>query len=101
MADSKRARSWKQRTQPRIDLTNAEPVLYSTFYLTFLPNFRTDPQRGMLVSTYAEKLLTWLQRPLLVARGPPVAPFSGRHFGGYQNNKSKLKKEHFHEETLF
>jgi hypothetical protein len=30
MADSKRARSWKRRTQPRIDLTNAEPVLYST-----------------------------------------------------------------------
>ena len=29
-ADSKRARSWKRRTQPRIDLTNAEPVLYST-----------------------------------------------------------------------
>ena len=25
--------------------------------------------------THAEKLLTWLQRPLLVARGPPVAPF--------------------------
>jgi hypothetical protein len=31
MADSKRARSWKRRTLPRIDLTNAEPVLYSTF----------------------------------------------------------------------
>jgi len=30
MADSKRARSWKRRTLPRIDLTNAEPVLYST-----------------------------------------------------------------------
>jgi hypothetical protein len=30
-ADSKRARSWKRRTQPRIDLTNAEPVLYSTY----------------------------------------------------------------------
>ena len=33
MADSKRARSWKRRTQPRIDLTNAEPVLYSTHNL--------------------------------------------------------------------
>jgi hypothetical protein len=31
MADSKRARSWKRRTLPRIDLTNAEPVLYSTY----------------------------------------------------------------------
>ena len=30
MVDSKRARSWKRRTLPRIDLTNAEPVLYST-----------------------------------------------------------------------
>ena len=30
MADSKRARNWKRRTLPRIDLTNAEPVLYST-----------------------------------------------------------------------
>ena len=30
MADSKRARSWKRRTLPRIDLINAEPVLYST-----------------------------------------------------------------------
>src|SRR5262245_3752678 len=30
MADSKRARSWKRRTLPRIDLTNDEPVLYST-----------------------------------------------------------------------
>ena len=44
--DSKRARSWKRRTQPRIDLTNAEPVLYSTFYLAFLPNFRTDRRGG-------------------------------------------------------
>ena len=33
MADSKRARSWKRRTLPRIDLTNAEPVLYSTLGL--------------------------------------------------------------------
>jgi hypothetical protein len=74
MADSKRARSWKRRTQPRIDLINAEPVLYSTFYLTFLPNFRTDRRGETLVSTHAEKLLTWLQRPVLVARGPPVAP---------------------------
>src|SRR5262245_44173832 len=31
MADSKRARSWKRRTLPRIDLINAEPVLYSTW----------------------------------------------------------------------
>jgi len=62
---------------------------------------KTRPQWSRRVSPLAEKLLTWLQRPLLVARGPPVAPFSGRHFGGYQNNKSKLKKEHFHEETLF
>ena len=30
MVDSKRARSWKRRTLPRIDLINAEPVLYST-----------------------------------------------------------------------
>ena len=30
MADSKRARSWKRRTLPRIDLINAERVLYST-----------------------------------------------------------------------
>ena len=28
--DSTRARNWKRRTQPRVDLTNAEPVLYST-----------------------------------------------------------------------
>jgi hypothetical protein len=35
MADSKRARSWKRRTLPRIDLTNAEPVLYSTFASPF------------------------------------------------------------------
>jgi len=33
MADPKRARSWKRRIQPRIYLTNAEPVLYSTFAL--------------------------------------------------------------------
>ena len=31
--DSKRARSWKRRTQPRIDLIKAEPVLYSTLWL--------------------------------------------------------------------
>jgi hypothetical protein len=55
----------------------------------------------MLVSTHAEKLLTWLQQPLRVARGPPVAPFSGRHLGGLLKQQSKLKKEHFHEETLF
>jgi hypothetical protein len=36
MADSKRARSWKRRTQPRIDLTNAEPVLYSTHFAMLL-----------------------------------------------------------------
>ena len=36
MADSKRARSWKRRTQPRIDLTNAEPVLYSTQQRSYL-----------------------------------------------------------------
>lgn len=30
MDDPKRARSWKQRIQPRIDLTADAPVLYST-----------------------------------------------------------------------
>jgi hypothetical protein len=39
MADSKRARSWKRRTQPRIDLTNAEPVLYSTHFANPCPPF--------------------------------------------------------------
>jgi len=89
MEDSKRARSWKRRIRPRINLKNDEPVLYSTLFLTFLPNFRTDRRGGMLVSTHAEKLLTWLQRPLLVARGPPVAPFSGRHFGGLSKQQVK------------
>ena len=55
----------------------------------------------MLVSTHAEKLLTWLQRPLLVARGPPVTPFQVDTLAVSYNHKSKLKKEHFHEETLF
>ena len=36
---------------------------------------RPRPEWSRPVSTHAEKLLTWLQRPLLVARGPPVAPF--------------------------
>ena len=53
------------------------------------------------MSTHAEKLLTWLTRPLLVARGPPVVSFSGRHFGGFLKPKSKLKRSTFHEETLF
>src|SRR5205814_205983 len=30
MEDSKRARSWKRRIRPRINLKNDEPVLYST-----------------------------------------------------------------------
>ena len=30
MKDSKRARSWKRRIRPRINLKNDEPVLYST-----------------------------------------------------------------------
>lgn len=33
--DSIRARSWKRRRQPRVCLTNAEPVLYSTLVLFF------------------------------------------------------------------
>ena len=34
MEDSKRARSWKRRIRPRINLKNDEPVLYSTQLLT-------------------------------------------------------------------
>jgi hypothetical protein len=30
MENPKRARSWKQRIQPRVTLRKAEPVLYST-----------------------------------------------------------------------
>jgi len=33
MENPKRARSWKQRLQPRVNLKNDEPVLYSTFLL--------------------------------------------------------------------
>ena len=43
MADSKRARSWKRRTLPRIDLTNAEPVLYSTHPVPFGQCYNHEP----------------------------------------------------------
>ena len=44
MADPKRARSWKRRTQPRIDLTNAEPVLYSTCIRAFDSQLLFNPE---------------------------------------------------------
>jgi len=84
MANSKRARSWKRRTQPRIDLTNAEPVLYSTFYLTSEQTAEGDAReysRGKAFDVVAAALTR--------RTGAASRPFSGRHFGGFLKQQVK------------
>ena len=39
MDNPKRARSWKRRTQPRVDLKIVEPILYSTFFRFSIGSF--------------------------------------------------------------
>src|SRR3990172_9556552 len=52
MDNPKRARSWKRRIQPRVNLRIVEPVLYSTLFLllaseTFLTNLKKNQRRSV------------------------------------------------------
>jgi len=42
MDDPKRARSWKRRIRPRINLTSDAPVLYSTLSLSFFSSLKNE-----------------------------------------------------------
>src|SRR5262245_19099913 len=66
MADSKRARSWKRRTLPRIDLTNDESVLYSTSDVDLFRICGTGqqqkPKRGGVMRQISRRRVTSKER---------------------------------------